>query len=341
MAVPLESRVLFVSVAFAEQVVLRNDTNTDDTYDSSDQVAWLAYPECAISVLQADAGDLPLAIDTVYVYLGSNTGNQDGEDTVVDISLQLLDDGEDPAPGPMDWGPESFYVTVNSQYISDLYLVDTKNGLSALDYTSGKVAVWVCTPDPDVAEWPHTSDRDTSGIIIDTESPSSGSWLYLSSGMVELSNYISGSWIIRASSGEGDADTDADTDSDTDADSDTDTDTDADGDLVVNSITPATTSVGAPVDVAILGSGFEDGATVAIGGLIASNVTLSGDGAISATTPSALPEGVHDVVVTNPGGAADTLEGAFTVTGGCGCDTGMAGVSGWMVALGALAARRR
>jgi MYXO-CTERM domain-containing protein len=319
-------------------VTLRNDTS--DSYDDSDQLAWLDYPECAISVLEADPADLPLDIDYVYAFLASNQGNQDGDATMVDVGLQILEDGEDPTPTHMEWGPEAFAATVSSSELNSFHLADAKSGWSALSYTTGRVAVWVCAPDPDLGEsWPRVDDRDTSGIVIDTSGPSGGSWLALSTGVIPLSTYLEGAWVIRASAGaiEGDADTDADTDTDTDADTDADTDTDAD--VALTSVTPTSTAEGTPVAIAVLGAGFQEGATLAVGGLTASNVTLSGDGAISATTPSALPAGVHDVVVTNPDGSAATLTAAFTVTSGCGCSTGQPGIFGGLF-LAALARRR-
>ena len=75
---------LALTTASAEEVVVQNDTATDGTFGTSDRVAWLAYPECAISVLTADPGQLPLTIDTIRFYFGSNTGNQDGTETLVE-----------------------------------------------------------------------------------------------------------------------------------------------------------------------------------------------------------------------------------------------------------------
>ncbi|MDP2308066.1 MAG: IPT/TIG domain-containing protein [Pseudomonadota bacterium] len=332
-----------VSVALATQVVLRNDTNTADTYDSSDQVAWLEYPECAVTVLTADAADLPLAIDFVYVYLGSNTGNQDGTETLTEVSLQILADGEDPSSSHMEWGPEAFYVNISSEYILELPLVDEANGLYALDYTSGRVAVWVCTPDPETGySWPRTSERDTSGIVIDTSSPSAGNWLYYGSEVLPLSGFVAGSWIIRAAAGEGSGSGGDDTGGDTDGGDDTD-DTD-DGPVSIASVTPSTAKEGEAVSIAILGEGFEAGSTVFIGGLAVSNVQLSGDTALSGTSPSSLSAGTHDVLVNTPSGASDTLEGGFTVEGGgCGCSSGAGawGLAGIVLAAGFAGRRRR
>lgn len=333
-----------VGATLAAQVVLRNDTNLSDAYDEADQVAWLEYPECAVTVLTADAADLPLAVDRVYVYLGSNTGNQDGTDTLAEVSLQLLGDGEDPSIGVMDWGPESFSLDVSSDHIGELSLVDEANGLYALDYTEGRVAVWVCPPDPETGSaWPRTSERDTSGIVIDTASPSAGNWLYYQDRVQPLSGLVPGSWIIRASAGEGEGGGDDTGEDDTDGGSD-DTD-DIDGAVAITSVTPATAKEGEAVSIAVLGEGFEPGATVFIGGLAVSNVQLSGDTALSGTSPSSLAVGTHDVLVNNPGGGSDTLEAAFTVEGeGCGCSAGAgawAGVIGLAAALTAAGARRR
>jgi len=329
-------------IAVAGATELRVDTNTTDTYDDADQVAWLEYPECAITVLQANAADLPLAVDYVYVFLGTNTGNQDGEDTLAEVGIQILADGETPNQTHMEWGPEAFNLTVSSDRLAELPLVDEENGLFALDYTEGRIAVWVCPPDPETgSSWPRTSERDTSGVVIDTDSPSAGNYLLYQGDVQPLSDFVRGSWIIRASAGAVEGDADTDTDADTDADTDSDTDTDG---VVVASVTPASAAAGEAVSIAILGEGFQDGATVFIGGLAASGVQVSGDTAISATSPSALPAGTHDVVVNNPDGSSDTLEGAFTVSGGCGCQSGVggvgAGLGGLLLALG-LARRRR
>ncbi len=336
--------LLFTTLAFAGETLLRNDTNTSDEYDGSDQVAWLEFPECAVSVLTADPADLPMDVGMLYVYLGSNTGNQDGSATLAEVGVQLLETGAEPTNGAMAWGPEAFSVTVSSQGLNSLSLVDAEAGWSALRYESGSIAVWVCPPDPETGEsWPRTSAKDTSGIVIDTESPSAGNYLWAGGDMSALSKYVAGSWIIRAGpEGGGDADTDTDTDTDTDSDSDTDTDTDTDSSLLsVSSITPAEAVVGEAVAVAILGTGFEEGLQVYIGGLSVSSLSLSGDTAIAATSPSALPAGVHDLVVQLPGGGSSTLQGAFTVTeAGCGCTNG--GASAWLFVAGlALLARRR
>lgn len=339
------------SAAFAGDVVLRNDVS--DSYDSEDQLAWLDFPECAVSVLKADASDLPLEIGYVDFMLASNTGNQDGETTLAEVGIQLLADGAEPTNAPMDWGPEAFTVTVSSTGINHLSLVDEASGWTALPYTSGQIAVWICPPDPTTGDaWPRVNDRDESGIVIDTSASPNGSYIYMNNKMTELGDFIDGAWVIHAGSGQGGGtDTGTDTgdtgDADTDVNDTSDTDTSEDtgeneGILSVQSVTPSSGALGESVSIAVLGQGFETGAQVYIGGLAASGVALSGSTALSATTPSALPEGTHDVMVTNPGGDSSTLSGAFTVeAAGCGCDSGAAVAGAWGVVFAAMLARRR
>jgi MYXO-CTERM domain-containing protein len=340
--------LFLTTLAIAGEVLLRNDTNTTDTYDGSDQVAWLEFPECAVSVLTADADDLPMDVGTIYVYLGSNTGNQDGTATLAEVGIQLLDAGGTPVNGGMDWGPEAFSITVSSQGLNALPLVDTEAGWSALSYASGSIAVWVCTPDETTGEsWPRASARDTSGIVIDVESPSAGNYLWSGGEITALSKYVSGSWIIRAGPEGGTGiDTGSDTGGDTGGDSDTDDPNDSGSDtdaiLSVSSITPADTVVGEPVSVAIIGTGFAEGLQVYIGGLSVSSLSLSGNSAITATSPSALPAGVHDLVVQNAGGGSSTLRGAFTVTDAdCGCRTGGSAGVAWLFVAGVAFLGRR
>ena len=99
-----------------------------------------------------------------------------------------------------------------------------------------------------------------------------------------------------------------------------------------------------PVNFVALGSGFEDGASVTIGGLDASNVVVQDDGTVSGKTPSALTAGTHDLVVRNVDGSSATLSDAFTVTGGCGCSAVGDVPLAWLAPLGiglVLARRRR
>jgi len=60
-------------------------------------------------------------------------------------------------------------------------------------------------------------------------------------------------------------------------------------------------------DITITGLAFEDGATVTVGGLPATNVVVVDAHTITATTAS-LPQGtVNDIVVSNPGGGSGTI----------------------------------
>ncbi|MEC7946365.1 MAG: hypothetical protein VX265_02290, partial [Myxococcota bacterium] len=109
--------------AHADEVVLRNDSAYDDTFDSSDSVAWLEFPECAITVLTPDPADLPLTIDTVQFLFGSSYGNQDGRTTLVQLGIQQLGPAETPTgPGNWAWGEEAFTVTVSSNQLNTLSL---------------------------------------------------------------------------------------------------------------------------------------------------------------------------------------------------------------------------
>ena len=334
--------LLAVSTVLAADVVLRNDVS--DTYDTGDQLAWLEFPECAIAVLEAKASQLPLDIRYVEVMFASNTGNQDGEQTLAEVGIQILAEGEKPTATAMDWGPEGFTITVSSTGINRLALDDEDAGWSALAYTSGSIAVWVCTPDPATGEaWPRVNDRDESGIVIDTSAPAAGSYLYMSGAVKSLGSLgVNGAWVIHAGSGEGGGtDTGSDTGGPAPDTGGEDTDSgEEEGLLAVASVTPNTGAAGEAVSIAILGEGFEANAQVHVGGLAASAVSLSGTTALTATTPTALPVGTHDILVTNPGGDSATLAGAFTVeAAGCGCNSGAATVGGWVIA--AILVKRR
>ncbi len=63
--------------------------------------------------------------------------------------------------------------------------------------------------------------------------------------------------------------------------------------------------------VTIIGSAFQNGATVSIGGAAAPGVSTKSSTSISATTPAGAA-GAVDVVVTNPDTQTGTLEGGFT-----------------------------
>jgi hypothetical protein len=80
----------------------------------------------------------------------------------------------------------------------------------------------------------------------------------------------------------------------------------------VSSIAPSSGPLAGGTAVTITGTGFEAGATVAIGGASATSVVVVSDTSITAVTPSGTA-GAQDVVVTNPdGGFSGTLAGGFT-----------------------------
>src|SRR5262245_36128437 len=77
----------------------------------------------------------------------------------------------------------------------------------------------------------------------------------------------------------------------------------------LTSISPETGSTDGGTTVTISGEGFQSGANVAIGGLLATEVVVAPN-RISATTRPHGP-GAVDVIVTNPGGAARILLRAY------------------------------
>lgn len=83
----------------------------------------------------------------------------------------------------------------------------------------------------------------------------------------------------------------------------------------VYQIDPDSAQVGTSVAVTILGEDFQTGATVEIGGVSLTNVTVVDPFTITGNSPSTLPEGNYNVRVTNPDGQFDQLILAFTVYG--------------------------
>lgn len=360
--------LLLVSLGFAEETIVRNDTSYDDTYDTTDQVAWLEAPECAAALFDPADYDLPLSIHTVQIYLGSSSGDHDGEDTLAEVGLKILAEGEVPSFADMDWTMEGFTVAVNSERINELSLVDEEAGLFALDWTEGWLSIVVCAPDPDTGyEWPKTSGSNTSGIVIDSDSPAAGNYVYIDAGagydwyaFSEIG--LRGAWIIRGVAGEDDGGTDTGGSSggssgggssggSSGGGSGGGTDTGQDtGDVSIDALTvsPAGATEGEVVDMTVVGVGFDEGAQIFVGGLAASQLQVHGDSAITARSPTALPVGTHDVMVTNPDGSTDTLLDAWVVgaaaveeKSGCGCAAGARGSGAWaLVALVAVVRRR-
>lgn len=81
----------------------------------------------------------------------------------------------------------------------------------------------------------------------------------------------------------------------------------------VSAISPATGPHAGGTTVAITGTELVDGMTVTIGGALCTDVVLTDDRTLVATTP-AHAAGVTDVVVTAPSGDSATLAAAFTFT---------------------------
>jgi autotransporter-associated beta strand protein len=79
---------------------------------------------------------------------------------------------------------------------------------------------------------------------------------------------------------------------------------------LVTSITPATGPASGGTSVTIVGTNFKAGASVTIGGGVASSVIVVSSTQITATTPAGVPASAN-VVVTNPGGGQHALVGAF------------------------------
>ena len=164
--------------AHAGEVTIRNDTAYDDTFDTSDQVAWLEYPECAVSVFSAADYTLPMTIDTVDIFLGASDTGLDGETTYVEVSIKTMTAGDTPSIGDFSWGTDAFQAVVSTSSLNEFSLDDPDNGWVPMDWTEGDLAIFVCPTDPASGDsWPGDGGDPTSGLIIDTGSPSTGNWL--------------------------------------------------------------------------------------------------------------------------------------------------------------------
>ena len=296
----LAPALLLAPLARAEEVVLRNDTAYDDGFGPGDHVAWLGYPECAGVVLDPPPEAYPLVLHTVQVFLGSSLGNQDHAITHLTMGIYVLEEGEAMRlPGWKEWAvPEApFQVTVASDQLNALSLDDPEQGLYPLTVESGDVAIWVCAPDPDDSElpgqWPYADlATDTSGLVIDSDAPSGGSWVSDGDGVHALSELgAEGSWVIRAVSGY-----------------------DVAVPLAVTAVSPATAELGRAAEVTVTGAGFDAATVATIGGLALSAAATVDADHLAGRSPSGLPVGVHDVMVTGADGASATLVKAFTVT---------------------------
>ncbi len=339
--------------AFAREVVLRNDQAWDDSFGEEDRVVWLAYPACAVAVLEPEPEDYPLEVHTVLVYLGSSLGNQDRQSTMLTMSMQVLEEGEEPrlvGYNDWDWPETAFYVTVSSEYLNGLYLDDPGAGIYPLTIDHGRLAVFVCAPDPSWEGqyvWPCESEgEDCSGLVVETGSPSAGSWIVTHGAQAQpiTSLGVEGAWVIRAlaegpelDTGGGDSglqDTDSEP-QDTDPDPPT---------LSVDAVVPSQADLGQSVDITIQGEAIPEGSQVSIGGLWVSDIVRISDTELQGRSPAALPEGLHDVVLVTQAGESAGLPGGFLVVshaaGPCGCGAPAAG-SPWALLLTPLWWRRR
>jgi hypothetical protein len=80
---------------------------------------------------------------------------------------------------------------------------------------------------------------------------------------------------------------------------------------MITSISPISGTTAGGTAITIVGTGFESGATVMIGGTLATTVVVASSTSITATSPSGAI-GARDVTVTNPDGGTTTASGAFT-----------------------------
>lgn len=82
--------------------------------------------------------------------------------------------------------------------------------------------------------------------------------------------------------------------------------------LQVVSVSPGSVPPATPTPVRVYGAGFEAGASVSIGAFGVPSVTVADPNTLELTTPG-LPEGAHDVKVTNPDGRSATLRQGLRV----------------------------
>lgn len=84
---------------------------------------------------------------------------------------------------------------------------------------------------------------------------------------------------------------------------------------IITSLTPDSDRVAGSVSVTITGSRFVTGATVKFAGVLATSIVVVNPTTITCNTP-AVPEGIVDVVVTNPNAEQSTLVAGFTFIAG-------------------------
>jgi S-layer homology domain len=64
-------------------------------------------------------------------------------------------------------------------------------------------------------------------------------------------------------------------------------------------------------NITVTGLAFEDGATVTVGGIAATNVVVTDSHTLTATTPHLTPGSANAIVVSNPGGASGAIPNGF------------------------------
>lgn len=371
--------LLLLTTAEATEITIQNDTSTNNSFGFGDMVAWLEYPECVVSVLTPDPADYPVSVHTIEVFFASQYGTLDNIPTNVEMGIQLLGNGVAPTQfGNFDWSLMNFSIMINSQAFNALSLLDPQTGTGTLNVTSGSIAVWVCAPDPAVGTWPYDG-FDNSGVVLHSNSPSSGTYVYTEGQVTSIINPITGTqqpgaWVIRAkasASGSGTVEPSAEPSSEPSAEpsaepssepstepstepssepatepasepSDEPSD-ESMGDLSLQTLTPNEAELGESVTVTATGDGFAPDAMLYIGGLMCSDVEVVGENAIVAQVPTALPAGTHDVSVVQGDNEQATLSGGFTVVENkSGCATvNHTSILGILSVLFALGGRRR
>lgn len=82
--------------------------------------------------------------------------------------------------------------------------------------------------------------------------------------------------------------------------------------VVVSAVFPSSGTVAGGTAITVVGAYFENGDSVSIGGIAATNVAYVGPQSLTAVTPANATAGSKDVVVTHSDGMSGTLAGGFT-----------------------------
>ena len=346
-----------LSVSFAGQAQLQNDDFSDG--DQASYQTGFVRDECFATVFVPEDEDYPFTLTSVDLLYGGAASN--GADYIMTVGFHQLDDEDmSKANAGTGLGEEGVGLADNTYVIQritieDLEIVSAGGYLSDYEFEWGNPAVFLCFTDdhPESGSGQPGPANDTDG---NRPTFAERNYINIGTGWKESGDFgVRGDWIMRLcvdgpnvsggcdSDADTDSDTDSGTDSDTDSDTDTDTDTDTDvGVLSLESITPDWATEGTPVDVVLLGSGFDGTAEVSIGGLDLTGTDVVNSQTITGRSPSALPVGLHDVEVTTDDGN-EYLAGAFEVLstdsgeseGSCGCTATPTKASlAWLVALG-------